>query len=139
LGFEYAVLGKWEQSAEEFRTAKELDPSQALPYAGLISAQMALGRLTDARAVYEEVRAHKLDFGELLRIRYRLAFVQRDDATMVQTLDSLGSLPGFERIALAEQAGYSRLLWPPWQGSGGVSQDARRSYAGARLGKARGN
>jgi eukaryotic-like serine/threonine-protein kinase len=104
LGYEYAVLGKWQQSAEEFRSAKELDSSQALPYAGLILAHMALGKLTDAHAVYDEVRTLKLDFGELLRVRYRLAFVQRDDETMAQTLASLRSVPGFERIALEEQS-----------------------------------
>jgi DNA-binding winged helix-turn-helix (wHTH) protein/tetratricopeptide (TPR) repeat protein len=105
LGYENAVLGNYEKSAEEFRIAKELDPSQALPYAGLMSGNMALGRLSDARAVYEEARARKLDAGELVRIRYVLAFLQDDKETMAQTLESLGRRPGFERIALDEQFG----------------------------------
>jgi len=103
LGYENAVLGNYQKSAEEFRIAKELDPGQALPYAGLMSADMALSRFSDARAVYEEAQTRQLDAGELVRIRYELAFLQDDKKTMEQTLESLRSRPGFERIALDEQ------------------------------------
>ena len=36
LGYEYATLGLWEESANEFEEANRLDPTQILPYAGLL-------------------------------------------------------------------------------------------------------
>jgi eukaryotic-like serine/threonine-protein kinase len=59
LGYEDAVIGNYQKSAEEFRIAKELDPGQALPYGGLMLADMALSRFSDARAVYEEAQTRK--------------------------------------------------------------------------------
>jgi hypothetical protein len=53
LGFEYATLGRWEQSTQEFGEANHLDPSQYLPYAGLMQDYMALNRFGDAHAIYK--------------------------------------------------------------------------------------
>ena len=63
LGFEYGVLGKHARSAEEFRKAQQLDPGQALPYAGLMVNFMSMDRFADARAVFEEAKAHHVETG----------------------------------------------------------------------------
>ena len=104
LGFENAVLGKYEQSAEEFRKAKELDPSQALPYAGLMFGYIALNRLSEAKAVYQEAQDHKVDFGHATRTRYGLAFLEGDNEMMAKLAASLAGQPGFENLALLEQS-----------------------------------
>ncbi len=104
LGFENAVLGKYERSAEEFRKAMELDPSQSLPYAGLMFNYMALNRLTDARTVYEEAQNHKVDFGHPTKDRYLLAFLEGDKEMMTKSAASLGGHPGFENEALLEES-----------------------------------
>jgi len=104
LGFEYAVLGKHERSAEEFRKAQELDPGQALPYAGLLVNYMNLGRFTEARAVFEEAKSHHVEAGETERQRYRLAFLEGDEETMEKLVAAMSSEPGFEMAALAEQS-----------------------------------
>ena len=61
LGFEYGNLGRWEESAEDFSAAKQLDPTQGLPYAGLMEDYMALNRLAQAEAIYRQAKARKLD------------------------------------------------------------------------------
>jgi serine/threonine protein kinase/tetratricopeptide (TPR) repeat protein len=104
LGFENAVLGKHERSAEEFKQAMELDPSQSLPYSGLMYGYMALNRLGDARAVYQEAQDHKVDFGHPTRTRYLLAFLEGDKVMMAKFSTLLAEQPGFETIALLEES-----------------------------------
>jgi eukaryotic-like serine/threonine-protein kinase len=103
LGFENGVLGKHEQSVDEFRKAKELDPSQALPYAGLMYGYMALNRLSEAKAVYQEAQDHKVGFGHPTGTRYFLAFLEGDNEMMTKLAASLAGQPGFESLALSEQ------------------------------------
>jgi serine/threonine protein kinase/Flp pilus assembly protein TadD len=78
LGFEYATLGQWEESAQEFGEANRLDPTQVLPYAGLMQAYMALDRLADAHAIYQQAQ------DGLEPYRYGLAFLEDDTALMVK-------------------------------------------------------
>jgi serine/threonine protein kinase/tetratricopeptide (TPR) repeat protein len=102
LGFENALLGNFAQSAEEFRKAKELDPSQALPYAGLMLGYIALNRPAEARAVYQEAQARRVDLGEPTRVRYLLAFLDGDEEMMAKFAATLSSMPGLETRALLE-------------------------------------
>jgi DNA-binding winged helix-turn-helix (wHTH) protein/tetratricopeptide (TPR) repeat protein len=96
LGYENAVLGRYDKSAEEFGKAKELDPSQVHPYGGLMLDYMALNRLPDARAVYQAAQARKLPFGQ----PYELAFLEGDTERMRKIAASLASLRGFENRTL---------------------------------------
>jgi eukaryotic-like serine/threonine-protein kinase len=83
LGFEYATLGRWEESAEEFGEANRIDPSQYLPYAGLFQGYMALNRFADAHAIYQQGQARGLGSGDLDGgLRYMLAFVEGDRGMM---------------------------------------------------------
>ena len=104
LGFEYGVLGKHQRSAEEFRKAQQLDPSQALPYAGLMVDDMAMDRFTEAREVFEEAKSHNVQAGEAERKLYSLAFLEGDKETMEKLVAAMSSEPGFEMAALAEQS-----------------------------------
>lgn len=110
LGYENAVLGRWEQSVGEFRKAMEVDPSQALPYSGQMSANLALMRLDDARAAYQAAKARNLQVGEPIRLRYLLAFVEGDKGTMAQMADLLEHQNGSEGDAVNVQSA-SRLYF----------------------------
>jgi eukaryotic-like serine/threonine-protein kinase len=104
LGFENGVFGRFERSAEEFGKARDLDPKQGLPYAGLMEDYTALNRLADAEAVYRDAQAHNLAVGEVERQRYFLAFAESDTKGMEKALASLSSEPGFEIAAIREEA-----------------------------------
>jgi serine/threonine protein kinase/tetratricopeptide (TPR) repeat protein len=104
LGFENGVLGRHERSAEEFQKAMGLDPSQALPYAGLMYGYMALNRLADARTVYRKAQEHKVDFGHPTLRRYELAFLEGDKEMMTKLSVSLAGQPGFETLALLQES-----------------------------------
>jgi len=109
LGFEYARLGRWEDSAEEYSAANHLDPSQLLPYAGLLHGYMALNRLADAHASYEQAQARKLGSDELELLRYKLAFLEGDSGMMAKIAASLGGHPGFDDTAADTEAYFGRL------------------------------
>ena len=104
LGVENGALAKYERSAEEFRKAIELDPTKALAYGGLLVDLMALNRFAEARAVYQEAQAHKVDAGEMERLRYQLAFVESDISMMAKLAESLSSEPGYEGRVLFEES-----------------------------------
>jgi tetratricopeptide (TPR) repeat protein len=102
LGYEYATLGRWEESTQEFGEANHLDPSQYLPYAGLMQDYMALNRLADAHAIYQQAQAHNLGSG-LDGLRYVLAFVEGDTEVMTKIAQSQ---PNFEDMAAADTEVY---------------------------------
>jgi DNA-binding winged helix-turn-helix (wHTH) protein/tetratricopeptide (TPR) repeat protein len=130
LGYENGVLGRTNQSAEEFRKAMELDPNQAIPYGGLIIDDMALNRLAEAHAVYEQAQARKLDFGEPVRMRYQLAFLEGDNEMMRRLAVSLAGQPGHENNALFEES-----LAEAYFGHLGRYRELSRHIEDAALGK----
>jgi tetratricopeptide (TPR) repeat protein len=81
LGYEYATLGQWEASAQEFEEANRLDPTQFLPYLGLTQDYMALNRLADAHAIIHRAQAHGVFRGAG---NYSLAFLEGDTGTMAR-------------------------------------------------------
>jgi eukaryotic-like serine/threonine-protein kinase len=103
LGFENGVLGRPERSAEEFGKARDLDPKQLLPYAGLMEDYIALNRLSQAEAIYEDAQARNLAVGEVEDHRYALAFVKGDTMGMQKAAATLSSEPGLEITALREE------------------------------------
>jgi eukaryotic-like serine/threonine-protein kinase len=104
LGFENGVLGRHERSAAEFSRARDLDPKQGLPYAGLMDDYMALNRLSEAEAIYKDAQTRNLAVAEVEHHRYALAFAEGDAKGMENAAVSLSSEPGFEITALREEA-----------------------------------
>jgi DNA-binding winged helix-turn-helix (wHTH) protein/Flp pilus assembly protein TadD len=130
LGYEYAELGRTDQSVQEFRKAMDLDPSPSLPYGGLMLDYMALNRLTEASAVYQKAQARKLDFGEPVRIRYLLAFLEGDKEMMTRLATSLAGQPGHEHNALAMESEVEAYF-----GHLGRSEELSRHAEGATMDK----
>ena len=109
LGYEYGVLGRPDKSAEEFQKAKQLDPTQALPYAGLMFGYMALNRLGDAHAIYQESQARKLHFG--VRPAYLLAFLEGNQEMMKVTAATSDLQEEPRTEAFFGHLGHARQLW----------------------------
>lgn len=104
LGFEYGVLGRYEQSAQEFSKAVELDPGQALPYAGLLIDLTALQRLPEAHAVFAKAKERHLDGGEVQRDFYMTAFIEGDQHLTTELAASLGAQPEYANKLLLEES-----------------------------------
>ena len=104
LGFEFGNKGRWTRSVEEFHKASQLNPSQALPYAGQMKGYMALNKFADGRAVYEAAKSHGVEGGEVTHVAYFLAFAQNDTAAMAEMSDLLEHQPGYENAAVQMRA-----------------------------------
>ena len=104
LGVIYRSLGQYDQSLSEFREGLRVAPESALSYFNLVNAYLALGRLEEAQATFEQAEAKKLDSPWLRIFRYQLAFLQNDAIGMErQVAWSLGK-PGVEDMFLNLEA-----------------------------------
>ena len=126
LGYEFGFVGRNDRSVEEFRKATELDPGQLIPYSGQMLAYMALDRLPEAGAAYQEARAHKLEPEE----RYLLAFLEGDRETMTKIAASLEAQPGYKNKALSNES-----LTEAYFGHLGRAQQILRHGEDAALGQ----
>jgi tetratricopeptide (TPR) repeat protein len=110
LGIIYARLGDHEKALSAYKESLRLDPDSAIGYGNVIAAYINLNRLDEAMATIKEAQAHKLDFPNLHRCSYNLAFLQQDAAGMEREAAFLISRPGLEAPGLyteSETAAYS--------------------------------
>ena len=57
----YPVIGQYEKAVEEAREAVRLNPDFPISYAFLMFSYIALNRLDEAKATYEQALERKLD------------------------------------------------------------------------------
>jgi tetratricopeptide (TPR) repeat protein len=101
----YRFLGEYEKAVAEVRQALELSPDDvASIYAQLIT-YVRMNRFEDAKQVYEQAHARKLDSPLLHFSRYLIAFLQRDNDTMRIMVDSAKGKPPTEDMLLITDSG----------------------------------
>ena len=98
----YAELGQYDKALAESKDRIRLTPWY-LPDANLVGVYSNLGRLDEARAAFEQARAHK-DNQYLREAGYLLAFLQGDRAAMQQQLAWAVGKPGVEDWLLSAQS-----------------------------------
>ena len=104
LSLNYLVMGQFEKAAEEARAAITVSPASVAGYANLIDAYLALDRVDEAKAVYDQAMQHNFDNEYLREMRYDIAFLQNDDAEMRKQVQSATEVPGAAATLLALQA-----------------------------------
>ncbi len=104
LGSNYTALGQYEKALAETQEAQRLEPNSVIGYANLGQIFLALNRLDDAKAMFEQALAHKLDSGTLRLGIYYLAFLRGDSAQMAQQLAWGAGKPGAEDPLLSVQS-----------------------------------
>src|SRR5262249_34282613 len=113
LGYHYMMLGQVEKALEESKQAVRLEPDFVNNYVNLGWSFFGLNRLDEARAVFENALARKLDAGYLHTGLYFLAFVRRDAQEMERQVAWSVGKRGEEDLLLAAQANteayYGRL------------------------------
>jgi serine/threonine protein kinase/Flp pilus assembly protein TadD len=103
LAFAYVTTGQFEKAIPEAREAMRLNANAVQPYNLLGATLEVLGRLDEAKAVYQEAIAKKLDSWTIRYNLYGLAFIQGDQALMQQQLDWAAGTP-FEGPILYKEA-----------------------------------
>ena len=104
LSLNYEVMGEFEKAAEESRVAIEIAPTRVTGHANLISAYLALDRVDEAKAIYDQAMQHKFDNEYLREMRYVIAFLQNDEAEMRRQIESAAGNLSAEAPLLAQQA-----------------------------------
>jgi serine/threonine protein kinase/Flp pilus assembly protein TadD len=104
LGSNFTALGQYEKSVAETQEAQRLEPNSVIGYANLGQNFLALNRLDDAKDMFEQALARKLDSGSLRSGMYYLAFLRGDSAQMAQQLAWGAGKPGAEDPLLSAQS-----------------------------------
>ena len=104
LGANYIVLGQYENAVAPILETIRLRPDDGVAYANLMLADVGLNRLADAKAIYEQAVAHKLDEVYLHQARYLLAFRQGDTAEMEKQSEWGRGKDGVEDAFLSMQS-----------------------------------
>src|SRR4029453_3864748 len=79
---EYWTRGLCDKALEDAAVELRLRPSAIFPHLHLAGMFECLGRYSDAKRTIEAAFARRVDALALHRIRYELAFLDRDTATM---------------------------------------------------------
>jgi eukaryotic-like serine/threonine-protein kinase len=104
LALNYEVMGEFDKAVEEARAAMEIAPTSVTGYANLIVAYLALDRVDEAKAIYDQAKQHNFDNEYLRELRYDIGFLQGDEAEMQQQVRSAADIPRAEAALLATQA-----------------------------------
>ena len=94
LGLYYDFRGQFEKAIEEYRKALTLDPNHAVTYGNLAYAFMNLNRFAEAREIFKQALAQKLDIPLYHVGLYVIGFIDGDGAEMKQQIDWASARPG---------------------------------------------
>jgi eukaryotic-like serine/threonine-protein kinase len=78
----YTFPGRYEEAAAEAREALHLNPDSSIAYVNLMNCYMDLNHLDEAKAVYQQAEARRLDQPFLHLNLYLISFLQGDMAEM---------------------------------------------------------
>jgi DNA-binding winged helix-turn-helix (wHTH) protein/tetratricopeptide (TPR) repeat protein len=104
LGVIDASLGNYRKGAELFRESLRLDPSSATTYGNLAVSLMALDQTGEVGKILNDAEKRQLSFEYLQQVRYWLAFLRHDAATMEALVEQTSAQPVERAALLAEQA-----------------------------------
>jgi serine/threonine protein kinase/tetratricopeptide (TPR) repeat protein len=104
LGATLYQLGQWDESATECLKALRLNPDDGYIASYLMADDLVLNRLDDAKAVYEQGRARKLQNGFPESIMYVLSVGEGNATGMQQHFEAAMGKPGIEDILMTMQS-----------------------------------
>ena len=109
LAARYYRIGQYEKAIEEARESIRLNPNTVPSYTNLAISFTRLNRFDEAKQIYEQAFAQKLDATGYHAGLYTIAFVRGDTAAMQQQLDWARGKPD-EYTALFWQANTAAYL-----------------------------
>jgi eukaryotic-like serine/threonine-protein kinase len=126
----YPAIGQYEKGVEEGREAVRLNADFSPSYALLMFNYIALNRLNEAKASYEQALERKLSNPFFHHALYQIAFLQNDAKGMAQQVALSAGTPGPEDQLLgleADTAAYSGRLRDAREFSRRAMDSAERS------------
>jgi tetratricopeptide (TPR) repeat protein/predicted Ser/Thr protein kinase len=113
LGNNYMEAGQWEKALPVNQESVRLDPTDGIEYSNLEQNYIALNKLDDAKIIFDQALARKLDYWGLHLFIYYLGFLRSDTLEMTRQMTWSAGKPGDENAFLSAQsdteAYYGRL------------------------------
>jgi tetratricopeptide (TPR) repeat protein len=113
LGSSYFNMGQYDKALTVFRETLQLAPDNVVSYANLGLTYLSLNRLEEAKAIFDQAFARKLDGGVLRENVYVLGFLRGDTTQMEQQVAwGAGKLGDEDALLSAEsdtESYYGRL------------------------------
>ena len=97
LSWDYAAVGRYDESLPAARRALEVAPDVLLPYEALAESYLDLDRLDEAAAVLQQAKARGIDSLSLRQTAYQLAFLREDTAGMAREVAGTAGQPQAQR------------------------------------------
>jgi tetratricopeptide (TPR) repeat protein len=113
LGYVLRLRGEYQNAIDEAREAIRLNPDDYHPVFNLMLAEMALERPEEAKAAYDRALSHNLDSTILRWLRYEVAFLEHDEASMKEQVAWSAGKPSAQLLLDDESdtaAYYGRLV-----------------------------
>jgi tetratricopeptide (TPR) repeat protein/predicted Ser/Thr protein kinase len=104
LGTVYAGEGKLEQGVEQTREGMRLNPENVIAVENVIGFLAALNRFDEARQLYQQTLARKLDDDTLHNVLYGVEFVEKNPKGMAEQAAWFEGRPELQHEILALQA-----------------------------------
>jgi eukaryotic-like serine/threonine-protein kinase len=104
LGVEYSSQGQYEKAITEGREALRLEPTNGNCYGNMMNYFLALNRLDEAKAMYQQAVERKVDNSTVHFNRYAIAFLEDDKAEMQRQAAWAAGKPGIEDGMLNNEA-----------------------------------
>ena len=102
LSYYLRLQGKYQNAIDEGRESVRLNPYSYVPVFNLMSAEMAMEQPEEAKAAYDEARSRNVDTVLLRYMRYQVAFLQRDEASMQEQLTWAAEKPGAADLVMEQ-------------------------------------
>jgi eukaryotic-like serine/threonine-protein kinase len=103
LAVRYGAFGQFEKAVAQMEEAVRLSPESKGGYATFAFIYVALNRFDDAKAILAQIDG-KMDSNTLHRVKYVLAFLDNDTATMQKTVASSAGRPREEDAMVSIQS-----------------------------------
>jgi serine/threonine protein kinase/tetratricopeptide (TPR) repeat protein len=104
LGTVYSYVGQYDKATVADQEMLALASDNVIGYENLGQNYLFLNRLDDAKPIFDQALAHKLDDGGLRQNIYFLAFLRGDKALMEQEVVWGAGRPGDEDVLLSTQS-----------------------------------
>jgi serine/threonine protein kinase/tetratricopeptide (TPR) repeat protein len=101
LGTLYATEGKMEQGTEQTREGLRLNPDNVIAAENLLGFLVSLGHFDEARQVYQQTIARKLDDDTLHNVLYGVEFIARNPKGMAEQVAWFEGRPELQHEILA--------------------------------------
>ena len=104
LGSLDANEGKMEQGAEQMREALRLNPDNVIAVGNMVGFLVSLGRYEEARQLYQQTLARKMDDDTLHNVLYGMEFIQKNPKGMAEQVAWFDGRPELQHEVLALEA-----------------------------------